>query len=361
MTGQSSETVVPVLVTGTDGVFHAEVEAGSLRQVSLLPGPGVVTGSRPTWAARHGRGLSVRVSVEAADVPLVAGENASSLRPLPPLPRAGRPARLRAVCDDGTTLADIPEDRSPVDRLDEAVLYVLPWGASTWQAVEVPETFRLRQPVGMEGSAVLLAGTIGTPPLRRAPERAALFTLDLEANTLTARPLPSVRPRRGLLDRFVRVSADPIRTELFGGAVRRNMLVAGSTFVHGTLTYPDTDFTILHAIDLEHDSWSTVRLRAEEQITAWHVDEERTAHALSGRLDLWSCSPNRRWRRLPLRRALARVLGEPAKELRLSSGRLTEDRVLLTVNRTVAACALDGTGLEVLYRFADDETDVVCL
>ncbi len=352
---------MPALVTGTTGVSYAEVEDGSLRQVSPLQGPGVLTGAQPTWAARHGRGLSVRVSVESADVPLVTGENASSLRPLPPLPRAGRPARLRAVCDDGTTLADVPEDRPPADRLDEAVLYALPWQASTWQAVEVPETFRLRRPVGTEGSAVLLAGTIGTPPLRRTPERAALFTLDLAANTLTARPLPSVRPRRGLLDRLVRISADPAHTDLFGGATRRNMLVVGSTFTHQTLTYPETDFTILHAIDLQHDSWSTVRLRAEELVTAWHVNEERTAYALSSRPDLWSCSPNGRWRRTPLRRGLARLLAEPAEELRLSSGRVTEDRVLLTVSRTVVACALDGTGLEVLYRFANNVTDVVCL
>lgn len=203
-------------------------------------------------------------------------------------------------------------------------------------------------------------GAVGTPPAR-TPGQAAWFTLDLSADTVTARALPPATPRRGLRDRFVQISADPVRTELFGGTLRHDMLAAGSSFTYGTLTFPETDFTILHAVDLRHGSWSTQRLTAEESVTAWHVDENRTAYALTSRLDLWNCSPGGRWRRAPLRRRLARLLAQQTGTVQPSSGRITHDRILLTVNGTVLTCALDGTATDVLYRFDDDVSDVVCL
>lgn len=367
MTEPTAGRALTVVLREGDDLVVAELTAGGLARPVRLPGCQIpeLRGYR-TEALRHDRGVSVLTPAADGGTPVYVadgpGEEFASL-PAPPVPArhpgsfpARHPAAYR-VLDDGTTVLLRPFS-------DEgATVLRLPWRATAWEEVPVPERYDVRGAAGTPEEPLVLCGGRREGPDRSGESYLVPVLLTPGDGGDGWRETASTergRSSASLLDRFL---ADPRRGPFETVAGTGGLWCASAGFGDWG------EHLLLHALDPAARSWSFVRspddlLAGIPAVTADGV----TAVTVRGRL-LRYTRGRQRWASTDLRPAL-RGLGLPGTaegRVGVVDAVVTGDRLVLVAGpcdgtwptgRAVCALSPDGTSAEVLFEAVGPDHEV---
>ncbi|MER5351666.1 hypothetical protein ABT093_15205 [Kitasatospora sp. NPDC002551] len=350
-----------------DDLVVAELRAGGLHRQSRLPGcQARELRPYPVRIVRHDRGVSVvAASVDGGAPVHVADGAGGEFSTLPASPATDPQPGQYHVLRDGTTVL-IGAEHRPTPLGTVRSVHRLPWGATAWEEVPVPEHYLVLGATGTPREPLVLTGGRLEPPDRSGePRRRPVLLTPAPAGDgwreldLTGWGRPSV----GLGLRFGGAMVDA-RTGAFATA-------AGT----GDLWCALTEFgewwehTLLYGADAAARSWSFHRLSHDSVAGRPSVTADGVTAVSAAGLLLRYTRKSHRWTSADLRPVLRGLLPGAAGAV-VTDMAVTGDRMLLAVGPSggeppraglVCSLPLDGTAAETVYDAADPDREVLAL
>ncbi|WP_407913780.1 hypothetical protein [Kitasatospora sp. NE20-6] len=345
----------------------AELRAGVLVRQSRLPGCQIPElRSLPVRVIRHDRGVSLIAPAADGGVPVhVADGVGEEFTTLPTSPASDLQPGQYHVLQDGTTVLVGAEYRSDLGTVRR--VHRLPWRATAWEEVPVPERYVVlgatstpEEPLVLSGGRLQTTGRSGEPYpvpvlVTPAPTGGGWSELDF-----TGWGRPSV----GWRDRLGRPLVDP-RTGALAAATG-----AGDLWCMATEFGEWWEHILLYAADSADQSWSFIRLPLDELAGCPSVAADGvTAVSAKGRL-LNYVRGTGRWTSSDLSPVLRGLHPGAADGVTVTDMVVAGDRLVLVVDlsaggppegKVVCSLPLDGRSAELIFEAADPDCSVRAL
>ncbi|MBV2155821.1 hypothetical protein [Kitasatospora sp. SUK 42] len=351
-----------------DDLVVAELEAGAPIRQSRLPGcQSHDVRLYRVRMVRHDRGISVIAPAVDGGAPVhVADDVGGEFTTLPASPATDPQPGQYHVLRDGTTVL-VGAVRRPTALGTVRSVHRLPWGATAWEELSVPDLYLVLGVTSTpEEPLVLTGGRLEAPDRSGEPRLVPVLLTPVPTGDgwreldLTGWGRPSVAWRLRLGGALV----DP-RTGAFAEAAG-----AGDLWCAATEFGDWWEHTLLYAADVAERSWSFLRLSHDSVVGRPSVAADGvTAVSAAGRL-LRYARGARRWRSSDLRPVLRGLHPDVSAGVTVTDMAVAENRLVLVVGpsgqelpRGQAVCSLplDGTSAEVLLDTAGSDRVVRAL
>jgi hypothetical protein len=350
-----------------DDLVLAELRAGAVVRRSRLPGCQIRELRRyPVRVVRHDRGVSVVAAAVDGGAPVhVADGVGGEFTTLPASPATDpQPGQYHVLRDGTAVLVGAKHRPTPLGTVRS--VHRLPWGATAWEEIPVPERYVvLGATSSPEEPLVLCGGRLEAPDRSGDPRQVPVLLTPAPAGDgwreldLTGWGRPSV----GWRERLGGALADPC-SGVFAAAVG-----AGDLWCAATEFGDWWEHSLLYAADSADRSWSFVRLSHDGVAGRPSVVADGViAVSASGRL-LRYARGTHRWTSSGLG-PLLRGLLPGAADVTVTDMAVAGDRLMLVVGpsgqelskgKVICSLPLDGTGVDTLFDAADPDRTVLAL